>query len=424
MDNVKIGPGARSGQRHRRQERRHPRRRRDRGRPQRPTERPASPSPMRASRCSARVSRSPVTTPVRHSRRLDHDAHATAGRPSRPATPLRPRSGLQILRARRHCRRCGCGDGAGLLRGRDGVHRTGRRRLRDVLRRGDRRRRHAWTSSSPCLGWVASGRVPPLEIAIDFGGQLVPYAIGAATVAVPGLPAGVEALHQRWGRLPWADVVAPALEHAARGVAFAPVHSKVLAHRRAGDADRRGPPDVRRCDRRGRWPGGATLLPPRAGQGAAAACGRGRGGVLHRADRRGDGGGDRRPGRPRAGRPGGVRGPGDRAAHRALRGRTRCRRAATTSTTCSARLHGLELHDDPATLAARPGARRCVTMPGGVTPRAWRSSTPTETPARSPPAWVSRRGCGSRTSASISTPCSARASWSAAMRCPGGGWAR
>jgi len=79
----------------------------------------------------------------------------------------------------------------------------------------------------PGLGGRRS--VPPLEIAIDFGGQLVPYATGASTVAVPGLPAGAEAMHERWGRLDWHDVVAPAIGHAEHGVAFAPLHSKVLA---------------------------------------------------------------------------------------------------------------------------------------------------------------------------------------------------
>ncbi|HSS67971.1 MAG TPA: gamma-glutamyltransferase [Nocardioidaceae bacterium] len=78
----------------------------------------------------------------------------------------------------------------------------------------------------PGLGGLRS--VPPLEIAIDFGGQLVPYAVGASTVAVPGVPAGVAHLHERWGRLPWRDVVRPAIEHAERGVSFAPVHAKVL----------------------------------------------------------------------------------------------------------------------------------------------------------------------------------------------------
>lgn len=92
------------------------------------------------------------------------------------------------------------------------------------------------SGSTHCLDFFVAvpgldGRrsVAPLEIAIDFGGQLVPYAVGASTVAVPGVPAGVAALHQRWGRLAWRDVVAPALAHATKGVVFAPLHSKVLA---------------------------------------------------------------------------------------------------------------------------------------------------------------------------------------------------
>lgn len=78
-------------------------------------------------------------------------------------------------------------------------------------------------------GLAGKREVPPLAISIDFGGQLVPYAVGASTVAVPGVPAGLEALHQRWGRLPWKDLVAPAVSHAAHGVSFAPLHSQVLA---------------------------------------------------------------------------------------------------------------------------------------------------------------------------------------------------
>ncbi len=79
----------------------------------------------------------------------------------------------------------------------------------------------------PGLGGRRS--VTAQEISIDFGGVLVPYAVGPATVAVPGVPAGVAELHTRWGRLPWRDLVAPAIEHARRGVTLAPPHAKVLA---------------------------------------------------------------------------------------------------------------------------------------------------------------------------------------------------
>lgn len=94
----------------------------------------------------------------------------------------------------------------------------------------------AATRSVHCLDFFAAvpglgglRRVAATEIAIDFGGQLVPYAVGAATVAVPGVPAGAAELHRRWGRLTWPELVAPAVAHATRGVSFAPLHSQVLA---------------------------------------------------------------------------------------------------------------------------------------------------------------------------------------------------
>lgn len=93
----------------------------------------------------------------------------------------------------------------------------------------------AQTQSTSCLDFFVTvpglgGRrsLAPTEISIDFGGQLVQYAVGASTVAVPGVPAGLGALHERWGTKPWRDLVAPAISHAAAGVSFTPVHSKVL----------------------------------------------------------------------------------------------------------------------------------------------------------------------------------------------------
>jgi gamma-glutamyltranspeptidase / glutathione hydrolase len=94
----------------------------------------------------------------------------------------------------------------------------------------------ASADSTTCLDFFVAvpglgGRRPVTAqaISIDFGGQLVPYSVGPATVAVPGVPAGVAAMHARWGRLPWRDVVAPAIEHARRGVPLAAPHAKVLA---------------------------------------------------------------------------------------------------------------------------------------------------------------------------------------------------
>ena len=41
--------------------------------------------------------------------------------------------------------------------------------------------------------------------------------IGYQSVGTPGTLAGLFEVHQRYGRIPWADVVAPAIEHAANG---------------------------------------------------------------------------------------------------------------------------------------------------------------------------------------------------------------
>jgi len=66
-----------------------------------------------------------------------------------------------------------------------------------------------------------------VEIEVVFVGQRVPYEIGASTVAVPGVPAGAQHLWQRWGRLPWADVVAPGLK-ASHGTPFPAAHAVLL----------------------------------------------------------------------------------------------------------------------------------------------------------------------------------------------------
>ena len=81
-----------------------------------------------------------------------------------------------------------------------------------------------------CFVSVPSGRGAPLEsMPVRFGDALVDYAIGAASCAVPGLPAGLDALWRAHGRLPWADVVEPALNAARAGVAMTSAHAACLA---------------------------------------------------------------------------------------------------------------------------------------------------------------------------------------------------
>ena len=57
------------------------------------------------------------------------------------------------------------------------------------------------------------------EIVIDFGDASTQvFHVGEASVAVPGLLFGLEEAHERFGRLPWPDLIEPALELARGGV--------------------------------------------------------------------------------------------------------------------------------------------------------------------------------------------------------------
>ena len=68
-----------------------------------------------------------------------------------------------------------------------------------------------------------------VHLAVPFGEELVHYAVGAASCASPGLPAGLEALWRAYGRLPWAELVAPALRLARDGVEVPEAHAACLA---------------------------------------------------------------------------------------------------------------------------------------------------------------------------------------------------
>jgi gamma-glutamyltranspeptidase / glutathione hydrolase len=80
----------------------------------------------------------------------------------------------------------------------------------------------------PGLG--AEPREPELiHLDVPFGAELVHYAVGPASCAVPGLPAGLQALWREYGRLPWQRLAEPAIRLARDGVDFPEAHAACLA---------------------------------------------------------------------------------------------------------------------------------------------------------------------------------------------------
>ncbi len=67
-----------------------------------------------------------------------------------------------------------------------------------------------------------------VHLEVPFGAELVHYAVGPASCAVPGVPAGLGALWEAHGRLPWRRLVEPALRLARDGVAMPDAHVSCL----------------------------------------------------------------------------------------------------------------------------------------------------------------------------------------------------
>ena len=69
-----------------------------------------------------------------------------------------------------------------------------------------------------CFFGVPSRRQGPMdEVLIDFGDASTQvFHVGPASVAVPGLVAGLAEAHGRYGRLAWVELFEPALELARR----------------------------------------------------------------------------------------------------------------------------------------------------------------------------------------------------------------
>jgi gamma-glutamyltranspeptidase / glutathione hydrolase len=75
---------------------------------------------------------------------------------------------------------------------------------------------------------VPAGSDDLIELEIPFGDEPVVYAIGAASCAVPGLPAALGELWDRLGRLPWKRLCEPALALARAGVPLPEMHERSL----------------------------------------------------------------------------------------------------------------------------------------------------------------------------------------------------
>jgi gamma-glutamyltranspeptidase / glutathione hydrolase len=68
-----------------------------------------------------------------------------------------------------------------------------------------------------------------VELDVPFGSELVHYAVGIGSCGVPGISAGLDALWSEHGRLPWAELVEPALRLAKQEVPMPAAHASCLA---------------------------------------------------------------------------------------------------------------------------------------------------------------------------------------------------
>src|SRR2546430_17248705 len=79
-------------------------------------------------------------------------------------------------------------------------------------------------------GLDAEPREPELvHLEVPFGIELVHYSVGPGSCGVPGLPAGLGALWEAHGRLPWPRLVEPAIALARSGTEVPSAHAACLA---------------------------------------------------------------------------------------------------------------------------------------------------------------------------------------------------
>ena len=93
-----------------------------------------------------------------------------------------------------------------------------------MLWRADEARAHALT-----YGMRSSAALDPAHFPLSGAGKasdLFPWEAvvedrnitGPSSIAVPGTVSGIAAAHSRFGRMPWSELLAPAIEHARTGM--------------------------------------------------------------------------------------------------------------------------------------------------------------------------------------------------------------
>lgn len=91
-------------------------------------------------------------------------------------------------------------------------------------------------------GWSRYAAENDLGSIPDLGDNPAPEILGKQTL-VPGFMRGLEALHTRFGRLPWADIFEPAIWYAENGIEASPA---IVGFRRANEARFARTPEGRR----------------------------------------------------------------------------------------------------------------------------------------------------------------------------------
>ena len=65
-------------------------------------------------------------------------------------------------------------------------------------------------------------------IYVDFGGAIQEFHIGASSIAVPGMVAGIERVNQELGSMPLSEIIKPALRYAKEGIYLTPLQASFV----------------------------------------------------------------------------------------------------------------------------------------------------------------------------------------------------